>query len=176
MASNSQRISIFPLQVATATRMWGPKSQRCQWHSGVNDSAVHVTAVSMTQRCQWLRCAYHSSVNDSPVHACYIRRNSDQQQYRYRQASTVPKTKTVCLLLKRKKNIIILRPSYSFGVFFWSCFYLPAHLVHRQQPRPALRDGDESDLPAQMGPPRIFIILEGSVADPGCHTHTARKK
>jgi hypothetical protein len=38
-------------------------------HSGVTDSAVHVTVVSMTslcmsQRCQWLRCDMHSGVND----------------------------------------------------------------------------------------------------------------
>jgi hypothetical protein len=42
-------------------------SQWCQWHhytyhSGVTDSAVHVTGVSLTllcmsQRCQWHRCA-----------------------------------------------------------------------------------------------------------------------
>jgi hypothetical protein len=48
-------------------------------HSGVNDSAVHVTAVSMTplctsQRSQWLRQIFskftylHSGVNDSAVH------------------------------------------------------------------------------------------------------------
>jgi hypothetical protein len=46
-------------------------SQRCQWlccarHSGVNDSAVHVTVVSLTllvkpQWCQWHRCATNFS-------------------------------------------------------------------------------------------------------------------
>jgi hypothetical protein len=52
---------------------------RCAHHSGVNDSAVHVTAESVTplkffkifiiaQRSQWLRCASHSRVNDSAVH------------------------------------------------------------------------------------------------------------
>jgi hypothetical protein len=39
-------------------------------HSGVNDFAVHVTAVSMTPLCmsqwsQWLHCASHSCVTDS---------------------------------------------------------------------------------------------------------------
>jgi hypothetical protein len=38
-------------------------------HSGVYDSTVHITVVSMTllcmsQRCQWLRCDMHSGVND----------------------------------------------------------------------------------------------------------------
>jgi hypothetical protein len=41
-------------------------------HSGVIETAVHVTAVSMTplclsQRGQWLRCACHSGVNDTAV-------------------------------------------------------------------------------------------------------------
>jgi hypothetical protein len=41
-------------------------------HNGVNDTTVHITAVSMTplcmsQRCQWLPCACHSGVNDTAV-------------------------------------------------------------------------------------------------------------
>jgi hypothetical protein len=46
-------------------------------HSGVNDTAVHITSVSMTplcmsQRCQWLRCACHSVANDSAVHVSAV--------------------------------------------------------------------------------------------------------
>jgi hypothetical protein len=46
------------------------------WHEAkilrANDTALQVTAVSMTplcmsQPCQWLRCAYHSGVNDTTV-------------------------------------------------------------------------------------------------------------
>jgi hypothetical protein len=42
---------IFPLKVARASRIWGPKSQRCPFKSGVIDTAVHDTAVSMTPLC-----------------------------------------------------------------------------------------------------------------------------
>jgi hypothetical protein len=46
-------------------------------HSGVKDSTVHVTAVSMTplcisQRSQWLCYACHSGVNDSAVHVTAV--------------------------------------------------------------------------------------------------------
>jgi hypothetical protein len=63
-------------------------------HSGVNNSAVPITAVSMTplctsqqsqwlrwnflkiciaaQQCQWLRCDVHSGVNDSAVHVTAV--------------------------------------------------------------------------------------------------------
>jgi hypothetical protein len=42
-------------------------------HSGVNDTAMHITVVSMTPLCmsqqyQWHRCACHSSANDTAVH------------------------------------------------------------------------------------------------------------
>jgi hypothetical protein len=88
--------------------LWRPKiraqlwlAQRshlhCDVHSRVNDSAMHVTAVSMTplnfyqnlhrctavsmtllcnvcmsQRFQWLRCAHHSGVNNSTVHVTMV--------------------------------------------------------------------------------------------------------
>jgi hypothetical protein len=53
---------IFPFKVARATRIWGPKSQRCH-----NCTTVSITPLCMSQRCQWLRCACHSGVNDTAV-------------------------------------------------------------------------------------------------------------
>jgi hypothetical protein len=50
---------IFPLKVARASRIWGPKSQRGQWHRcachcEVNDTAVTSTAVSLKPLCNQL--------------------------------------------------------------------------------------------------------------------------
>jgi hypothetical protein len=59
--------------------LWYVFSKFKYLHSGVNDSAVHITVESMTPLkffkififahwSQWLRCARHSVVNDSTVH------------------------------------------------------------------------------------------------------------
>jgi hypothetical protein len=39
------------------------------YHNGINDTAVHVTAVSMTPLC---KCACHSSVNDTTLHVTTV--------------------------------------------------------------------------------------------------------
>jgi hypothetical protein len=78
----------IPLKIARATRIWGPKSQRCHICTAVsmtllcmsqrfNDTSVHITAESMTllcmsYRCQWLHCACHIGVNDSAVHVTSV--------------------------------------------------------------------------------------------------------
>jgi hypothetical protein len=63
----------IPFKVSQSRVKMMPKVTAVSYlHSSVNDSAVHITAVSMTPQCipqrsQWIHCACHISVNGSAV-------------------------------------------------------------------------------------------------------------
>jgi hypothetical protein len=55
------------LKVARATRIWGPKSQQCHICT-----TVSLTWLCMSQQCQWHRCFCHSGVSDSAGHVTAV--------------------------------------------------------------------------------------------------------
>jgi hypothetical protein len=63
-----QLIHAKPFRIWLRIRHW----HRCSSHSGVIDTAVHVTPLCISQRCQWHHFACHSGVHDTTVHVIAV--------------------------------------------------------------------------------------------------------